>query len=120
MNPLIVSAATIKADLRAERARRARETRRKTERDQVAYQRDQPLDPVVEMLIATRQQCGWSQQRVAHEVRARFPYHQNFSDRSIHQYEHGLRSPSLARLRLWAAVLDVEIHAEVNDEATPE
>jgi hypothetical protein len=111
--PLVTDAAQIRANLKVERDQRTREARR--EKDRIARQRHDPLDPIIVMLIAARKQRRWSLERVAREVSARMPSaNENVSDRSIHMYEHGLRSPSLARLRHWAAVLDIELYAEVH------
>jgi len=40
---------------------------------------------------------------------------ESLSARAIYHYEQGTRSPSLARLRIWASIFDIVIYAHGTD-----
>ena len=63
------------------------------------------IDPVIRALVSERLRRGMSQRDVVHAV--------GCSSASVSQWERGISSPTLAKLRAWAEALDMDLNVNL-------
>lgn len=90
------------------------EPARRRRRDSTKRSSPLYIDPIIKLLVEVRRGRGWTQLDLAQAIAATTASQEDrvsLGSSIIAKYERGHRSPSLARLRVWAQVLDVQIAA---------
>jgi len=121
----VVSAAEIERRVKLAGLSESGKPDRRRRQHRIVQRTPTKIDPIIEMLVEARVAIGWSQRDLARAIASAFPSEDStIAQAVLAKYERGHRSPSLARLRTWAQVLDVEIVSwpimELDAEPEPE